>query len=128
MLAKVGESHCYGKRAARSGLVVSTRDRRLVGYRIPTEWGTLTEEQRAIVLVAGFKWSSRGDFLGPIRGLPIWGGGLLGVWVLIGAQMGRGVAVLILVCYCCRAGCLLSIAGGDVEKRDKKNKGKKREK
>jgi hypothetical protein len=63
MLTRVGESHSYGTRAARSRLVVSMGERRLVGYRIPTEWGTLTEEQRVIVLVAGFKRSSRGDFL-----------------------------------------------------------------
>jgi hypothetical protein len=63
MLARVRESHSLGTRAARSGLVVSTGDRRLVGYRIPTEWGTLTEEQRGIALVAGFKRSSKGDFL-----------------------------------------------------------------
>jgi hypothetical protein len=44
MLARVGESHSYGMRAARSGLVVSTGDHRMVGYRVPTEWGTLTEE------------------------------------------------------------------------------------
>jgi hypothetical protein len=44
-------------------VVVSTGDRRLVGYRIPTEWGTLIEEQRAIVSVAGFKRSSKGVFL-----------------------------------------------------------------
>jgi hypothetical protein len=50
-----------GTRAARSGLVVSTGDHRMVGYRIPTEWGTLTEEQRVIVSVAG---SKRSDFLG----------------------------------------------------------------
>jgi hypothetical protein len=63
MLARVGEYHCYGTKAACSGLVVSMGDRRLVGYRIPTEWGTLTEEQRAIMSMVGFKQSSKGDFL-----------------------------------------------------------------
>jgi hypothetical protein len=62
-LARVGESHSYGTQVARSGLVVSTRDRRLVGYRIPTEWGTLTEKQRVVMSIAGFKQSSKGDFL-----------------------------------------------------------------
>jgi hypothetical protein len=42
MVARVGESHSYGTRAACSGLVVSTGDRRRVGYRVLTEWGTLT--------------------------------------------------------------------------------------
>jgi hypothetical protein len=36
MLARVGESHSHGTRAACSGLVVSTGDRWLVGYRVPT--------------------------------------------------------------------------------------------
>jgi hypothetical protein len=63
MLAKVGEFHSYGTRAARSELVVSTENHRMVGYRFPTEWGTLTEEQRAIMSVASFKRSSKGDFL-----------------------------------------------------------------
>jgi hypothetical protein len=63
MLAMVKESHSYGTSAARSGLVVSTGDHRMVGYRIATEWGTLTEEQRVIMLVAGFKRSSKSDFL-----------------------------------------------------------------
>ena len=38
-------------------------DHRLVGYRVPTEWRTLTEEQRGLGSVAGFKRSSKGDFL-----------------------------------------------------------------
>jgi hypothetical protein len=38
-------------------------DHRMVGYRVPTEWGTLTEEQRAIMSVEGFKQSSKGHFL-----------------------------------------------------------------
>jgi hypothetical protein len=78
MIAQVGESHSYGTLAVRSGLVVSTGDRRLVGYRIPMEWATLTEEQRVIVSIAGFKWSSKGDFLvqyGPFQC------GVAGCWV-----------------------------------------------
>jgi hypothetical protein len=43
MLGRVGESHSYGTRVARGGLVVSMGNRRLVGYRILMEWGTLTE-------------------------------------------------------------------------------------
>jgi hypothetical protein len=62
-LERVGESHSYGTRVARSGLVVSTGDHMMVGYRIPTERGTLTEEQRAIMSVTGFKQSLKGDFL-----------------------------------------------------------------
>jgi hypothetical protein len=43
--------------------MVSTGDHRLVGYMILMEWGTLTDQQRAIMSVAGFKWSWKGDFL-----------------------------------------------------------------
>jgi hypothetical protein len=63
MLERVGESHNYGTRSARSGLVVGAGDHRLVGYRVPVEWRTLTEEQRGLRSVGGFKRSSKGDFL-----------------------------------------------------------------
>jgi hypothetical protein len=78
MLARVGESHSHGTRVAHSGLVVSTGKRRLVGYRIPTEWGTLMEEQRAIALVAGFKRSLMGDFLVQHEAFQC---GVVGCWV-----------------------------------------------
>jgi hypothetical protein len=75
-LVRVGESHSYWTRAVRSRLVVRTGDHRMVGYRIPTEWGTLTEEQR--VIVAGFKRSSKGDFLVQYEVLQC---GVAGCWV-----------------------------------------------
>jgi hypothetical protein len=78
MLARVGESHSHGTRAAHSGLVMSTGDRGLAGYRIPTEWGTLTEEQRAITSVAGFKRSLKGDFLVQYEAIQC---GVVGCWV-----------------------------------------------
>ena len=34
-----------------------------LAYTVPAEWHTLTEEQRGMRLVGGFKWSSKGDFL-----------------------------------------------------------------
>ena len=37
--------HGYVTRAARAGLFLSAGDCRLVGYRVPKEWGTLTEAQ-----------------------------------------------------------------------------------
>jgi hypothetical protein len=73
MLARVGESHSYGTRAARS-----TEDHRMVGYRIPTGSGTLTEEQRAIMSVAGFKQSLKGDFLVQYE---VFQCGVTGCWV-----------------------------------------------
>jgi hypothetical protein len=41
MLRRAGELHSHGIRSARSGLAVGTGDHRLVGYRVPMEWGTL---------------------------------------------------------------------------------------
>ena len=63
MLRRVGESHSYGTRSARSGLVVGSGGHRLVEYRVPAEWRTRTEDQRGLGSVAGFKRSSKGDFL-----------------------------------------------------------------
>ena len=62
-LRRVGESHGYSTRSARSGLVVGSGNHRLVAYRVPAEWRTLTEEQRGMRSVGGFKRSSKGDFL-----------------------------------------------------------------
>jgi hypothetical protein len=62
-LRRVHELHGYGTRTARSGLVVGSGNHRLVAYRVPAKWHTLTEEQRGIKLVGGFKRSSNGDFL-----------------------------------------------------------------
>jgi hypothetical protein len=42
-LRRVDESHGYGTRSARSRLVLGSGDHRLVAYRVPTEWRTLTE-------------------------------------------------------------------------------------
>jgi hypothetical protein len=66
MLRRVGESHGYGTRSARtarSARVVGAGGHKLVGYRFPVEWSTLTEEHRAMGLVGSFKRSSNGDFL-----------------------------------------------------------------
>jgi hypothetical protein len=60
-LRKVDGSHGYGTRFARSGLVMGFGKHRLVAYR--AEWRTLTEEQRGMVSVGGFKRSLKGDFL-----------------------------------------------------------------
>jgi hypothetical protein len=78
MLARVGEPHSYGTRVAHNGLVVSMGDHRMVEYRIPMEWGTLTEEQKGIMSVAGFKRSSRGDFLVQYE---VFQCGMAGCWV-----------------------------------------------
>jgi hypothetical protein len=62
-LRRVDESHGHGTRSARSGLVVGSGNHRLVAYRVPAKWRTLTEEQKGMRSVGGFKRSSKGDFL-----------------------------------------------------------------
>ena len=63
MLGRVEDVHGHGTRSARAGLHLSTRDHRSVGYRIPTEWATMGEEQRGVGSLAGFKRGSRAGFL-----------------------------------------------------------------
>ena len=64
MLGRVGFLQAHATRSARSGLVVATRDHGSVGYRVPVEWRSLTEEQRGLGSISGFKRSSRAGFLG----------------------------------------------------------------
>ena len=63
LLRRTGEVHGHATRSARSGLFLSTRDRRSVGYRVPREWGGLTGEHRGAASLAAFKRGSRGGFL-----------------------------------------------------------------
>ena len=63
MLRRAGDVHGHATRAARSGLFLSTRDHRAVGYRVPTEWGTLSEGQRGVGSLGAFKRGSRAGFL-----------------------------------------------------------------
>ena len=55
MLGRVGEIHNYSTRSARTGLFISTRDHRAVGYRIPKEWESLPEVLRTTGSLSGFK-------------------------------------------------------------------------
>ena len=64
MLRRVEDVHGHGTRSARAGIYLATRDRGSVGYRVPEEWGTLTEGQRGMGSLAGFKRGSRVGFLG----------------------------------------------------------------
>ena len=64
MLSRVGDVHGHATRAAGSGLFLSTRDQRSVGYRIPREWASLTEGQRRLASLSAFKGGSRRGFLG----------------------------------------------------------------
>ena len=50
------------------GLHLGSRDHRSVGYRVPAEWASLTDEQRGMGSLAGFKRGSRDGFLAGYRG------------------------------------------------------------
>ena len=63
MLGRTGEVHGHQTRSARTGLCLTSRDHRSVGYRVPKEWATLTEAQRGVWSLAAFKRGSKGDFL-----------------------------------------------------------------
>ena len=63
LLARVGQVHGHATRAARMGLAVTTGDHGRVGYRVPGEWNSLTDEQRGAVSLAAFKRGSKGGFL-----------------------------------------------------------------
>ena len=64
MLGRAGDVHGHATRSARSGLFLSTRDHRSVGYRVPKEWAVLTEAQRGARSLVAFKRGSRAGFLG----------------------------------------------------------------
>ena len=63
MLSRVGDVHGYGTRSARGGLHLAGRDHGSVGYRVPKEWGSLTDGLRGMGSLAGFKRGSRDGFL-----------------------------------------------------------------
>ena len=63
LLTKVSEVHRHNTRSAKSGLFYSTQDHRSVGYRIPREWQSLTEELRQVSSLGGFKKKSKGEFI-----------------------------------------------------------------
>ena len=63
MLDRTDSVHQYATRSARAGLALTARDHRVVGYRVPKEWATLTEEQKGVGSLAAFKRGSRAGFL-----------------------------------------------------------------
>ena len=67
MLSRISEVHGYGTRSARGGIHLASRDRRMVAYRVPTEWATMDEGQRGVGSLAGFKRGSRAGFLAGYR-------------------------------------------------------------
>lgn len=71
-VGRVADVHGHATRAARTGLFLSTRDHRAVGYRVPTEWGTLSE----VGSLGAFKRGSRAGFL---AGYPL----CVGLWAVV---------------------------------------------
>ena len=63
MLSRTVGVHGYATRSARTGIALTARDHQAVGYRVPKEWGSLTEAQRGAGTLAAFKRESRGGFL-----------------------------------------------------------------
>ena len=63
MLSRAADVHGYGTRSAQRGLHLASRDHGSVGYRVPTEWASLTDDQRGMGSLAGFKKGSRDGFL-----------------------------------------------------------------
>ena len=63
MLRRTGDVHGHATRAARTGVFMSTRDHRSVGYRVPREWAGLSEAQRGVGSLVAFKGASRAGFL-----------------------------------------------------------------
>ena len=63
MLARTDSVHQYGTRSARTGMALMGRDHRVVGYRVPREWATLTEGERGVGSLGAFKRRSRAGFL-----------------------------------------------------------------
>ena len=82
MLTRTGDLHGYATRSARSGLAVTARDHRMVGYRVPKEWATLTEAQRGVGSLAAFKRGSRDGFLAEYGAFVC-----AGCWVCAAGQM-----------------------------------------
>ena len=68
MLRRVGGVHGHNTRAAGSGLFLSTRDHRSVGYRVPKEWAAVPEGLRGAPSLAAFKRGSKGGFLSQYAG------------------------------------------------------------
>ena len=63
MLSRTGDVHGHATRSARSGLFISTRDQRSVGYRVPREWSVLSEAQRGAASTTALRRGSRAGFL-----------------------------------------------------------------
>ena len=63
MLSKVSDVHKHNTRLSETGLFISTKDHRSVGYKIPKEWDSLSVELRGFSSLGTFKKKSKEGFL-----------------------------------------------------------------
>ena len=63
MLCKVSDTHSHNTRPARTGLSLSNQDHRAVGFRVPKEWLSLSENLRGLTSLGGFKRKSKNEFV-----------------------------------------------------------------
>ena len=63
MFERVDQVHGYSTRGAGTGLYVSTRDHKSMGYKVPREWGALSPKLRGTGSLMAFKRNSRAGFL-----------------------------------------------------------------
>ena len=63
ILERVSQTHSHGTRLASRGMFVSTRDHKQLGYKVPREWGTLTDALRGARSLGAFKRQSKQEFI-----------------------------------------------------------------
>ena len=63
MLGRIENVHQHNTRSARAGLFLSAREHRSIGYRVPKEWATLSDELKDFGTITGFKKRSKREFL-----------------------------------------------------------------
>ena len=56
-------THTHNTRAAKTGLSISSQDHRAVGFRVPKEWLSLSENLRAMTSLGGFKKKSKDEII-----------------------------------------------------------------
>ena len=67
LLSRVEDVHSHNTRAARTGVYISSRDHRVVGFRVPKEWDTLPQELKLTKSFTAFKKKSKEGFLREYR-------------------------------------------------------------
>ena len=72
MVRRAADMHGYAIRSARSGLALTSRDHRLVGYRVPREWASVGETLRGVGSIGAFQRGSRAEFLSEYAAFRCW--------------------------------------------------------